>query len=66
MPPAGVAGGYWAWQGVLRPQPVEGAASLRAPGCAADSEVELHQICGADPESLLVVQVKLAEGPPDA
>lgn len=38
----------------------------RAPGCAAGSEAELHQTCGADPESLLVVQVKLAEEPADA
>lgn len=27
---------------------------------------EIHQICGADPESLLAVNVKLVEEPPDA
>lgn len=40
--------------------------SQLAPGCAAGSEAELHQTCGADPESHLVVQVKLAEEPSDA
>lgn len=29
--------------------------NLLAPGCAAGSGAELHQTCGADPESLLVV-----------
>lgn len=40
--------------------------SQLAPGCAAGPEAELHQTCDADPESLLVVLVKLAGEPSDA
>lgn len=45
---------------------MEGPGTQPAPGCAAGLEAEVHQTCVADPESLLVVKVKLVEEPPDA